>query len=185
MSQRMPSHWSAMSSRVSPSRPGACEKASSCTTSGHGREVRVAAAGQHAAAGVEPGVGVLGEVVRRAADEPLGVLADPGVVGRHVVRHVVEQQPGPARRAARAATASPSRTAEPLVDDVAAHAVRRADDVTGPQVGQRGPERAAARRRLRAIARPAGLRSQTPISQTASTPGGTTASQAAPARRPG
>ena len=62
------------------------------------------------------------------------------------------------------------RPAEALVDDVVAHAVGRADHVArraGPAARRGCPHRAPGRRR--AIASPAGLRSQTPISHTAST----------------
>ena len=80
---------------------------------------------------------MLYELVLGAAQEAVGPVGQPGVVRGDMVGHVVEEQAEaplgelPARRRQR------DGTAEAVVDDVVAHAVRRADHVLGAEVRQR------------------------------------------------
>ena len=89
--------------------------------------------------------------------------------------------PSPRSASAARAAARPAGPPRCGVDRVVADAVRRADDVRRREVGQRAPEALDAGPRSRsAIAIPAGLRSQTPISQTASKPSAAIASHSPP-----
>ena len=143
------------------------------------REVGVTAVGEDLAGDVEPGRPGRASRSAVAADEPLRVVAHPGVVGRDVVGHEVQEQPGAAPAQLGPGDREAGGTAERVVDDVAADAVRRADDVVRCRSGRAARnEDAAAPGCPGRRARPAGLRSHTPISQTASTPAGATASQA-------
>ena len=135
-------------------------------------------------AGTPPGRAARSSSVPR--DEAARPLGHPRMVGRDVVGHVVEDQPE--RRASAScarAAASPPGPPKRCVDDVVAHAVGRADHVlrrAGPAARRGCPRRAPGR--SSAIASPAGLRSHTPISQTASTGSAASASQSAPGTSP-
>ena len=140
------------------------------------REVRVAAAGDDGVADREEARRLAGEVVGGALDEVLGMVDEPGVVGGDVVGHEVDEQPHPALGQRGPGRGQAVAAAEAGVDLVAADAVGRADDVGVGEIGERGVERRHLVGGSRGPGRtPAGLRSQTPISHTASTPGGVTA----------
>ena len=128
--------------RVAPSpRAAPGEKASSCTTSGHGGKYgsRPRASTWPPTSSHAPGVAPRGRP-RVPRTNRSGCSVTHGWSGRDVVGHVVEQQPQPRAGAAAArAAASPLGPPKRGVDDVAAHAVRRADDVA------RSPGRAARR----------------------------------------
>ena len=75
-----------------------------------------------------------------------GLLGDPGVVRGDMVGHVVQDEPHPAIGQCGAGRGQARRAAEGGVDDIAPHAVRRADDVGGLQIRQRGAEISPERR---------------------------------------
>ena len=101
------------------------------------REVRVAAVGEEPAGCLEPGAGLALAVGGGAVHEVVGLCDDPGMVGRDVVRHPVEDEPEAARGERLAGGGETGVASEPLVDLVVADAVRRADDVLVRRVGQR------------------------------------------------
>ena len=177
MSQRMPSHWSAISARVSAVAPQRRQKAFSWTTSGQagnrgrGRE-------RARCRPPLPGGRVRDEVVLGPRTKSSG-CSHPRVVGGDVIRHVVEDQPHAAGGQRGPRRASPSRPPN-MSTRLAADAIGRADDVVGPQVRQGPRNDAWSSSFALATASPAGLRSHTPISHTASTPSGVTESQSAP-----
>ena len=172
MSQRTPSHCAAdvdqrlgdrLAQRRARTRRAARRPATAGST-GRGRGRRTPPAVRRNASGSPR------EVVLAAADEALGLLGQPRVVGRDVVGHVVEDQPEPARgelpRAPR--ERRPGRRS----------ARRRRSRARSTASRSRPPaRRSGSAARLPASARdrparspgPAGLRSHTPISQTAST----------------
>ena len=118
-------------SAPSPRGPAAAY-AFSCTTSGQGGKYGIAAVREHVPADRQPAARVRLDVVVVALDEELRVLGDPGVIGRDVVGHVVQDQPDAAGGQRRAGRGQPRRAAEALVGHVAVHAVGRADDVLRP-----------------------------------------------------
>ena len=137
--------------------------------------------GQHLPARGHPARRVGLDVVRIAADEQLRAAGHPRVIRRDVVGHVVQDQPRTARSQGGSRHGQRIGAAEARIGDVAAHAVRRSDDIGAPQVRQRVGERGlqlgiGVRQRQPGRASP-----HTPISQTASTPAGTAASQSAAA----
>ena len=105
---------------------------------GPGGEVRIAAAGEHPARGLDVGRRVVPEVVLGPGDQVLGVLRHPGVVGRDVVRHEVEDEPHTAPGQLVSGDGQALVAAEVGVDVVRADAVRRPHDVGVDEVGQRG-----------------------------------------------
>ena len=117
-----------------------------------------------------------------APHEQLRAAGHPRVIRGHMVGHVVQEQRARCGRPGLRAPRPGFGATEGGVGHIPAHAVRRADHVRGaadpaalPRTRPAGPAFASAR------ASPAGLRSQTPISHTASTPAGVTASQSAAA----
>ena len=84
-------------------------------------------------------VRMLGQLLLASGEEAVRALGQPGMIGRHVIGYVVEDQSQSAVRQLLAGGRETGRAAEPLVHDVIAHAVRRADHVLGTEVGQRGP----------------------------------------------
>ena len=118
-----------------------------------GREVRVAAVREHAAADAHERRRIAREVVVAPADEVLGVRR-PSTGGR-ARRGSARSRGSAPPRARRAPRARPRarRAAEVRVDRVVADAVRRADDVLGREVGQRAPEALDQARRSRARSR--------------------------------
>ena len=135
MSQRIPSHWSAMLDRVCTvaSRIVAGERVELNDVRPR-REVRVASVRENLVAAGEPGGRFGNQVVRAAPHEQFRSGRDPRVIGRDMIRHVVEDQPHapvgerrPRRRKARGAT-------ERLVSDVASHAIRRTEHLTLAQI---------------------------------------------------
>ena len=110
MSQRTPSHWSAMEPSVSTTAARSSgEKAFELHDVGPRREVRVAAVGEHPAADLHERRRVALRGRRRCpATKCSGMRRRPRVVGRDVVRHEVEDQlRGRAARARSRAAASP------------------------------------------------------------------------------
>ena len=106
MSQRTPSHWSAIEPSVSITAAAQVGRERvQLHDVGPGGEVRVAAVREHAAADAHERRRVALEVVVAAPHEVLGVRVRPRVVGRDVVRHEVEDQPD--ARAPRAPPAPP------------------------------------------------------------------------------
>ena len=103
-----------------------------------GREVRIATVGEDAAGGAEEGLGVLGELLVAAGEQAAGPGGDPRMVGRHVVRDVVEDQRQATAGERLARGRERVRPAEASVDDVVAHAIRRADHVLRSQIRQGG-----------------------------------------------
>ena len=179
MSQRTPSAWSPMSTRVVGRRlaqPGS--ERVELGDVGPRREERVAAAGDDASPTARNAAGSSARSSPLPCDEVLGMLGratgDPGRRGWARSRRAAGR---PARRARRARRRARLRPPKRPVDLVAADAVRRPDDVGVGEVGQGGAERRHLLGRARAPDRtPAGLRSHTPISHTASTPAGVTRS---------
>ena len=173
MSQRTPSHWSAIDVRVSITavRSRGVERVELHHVR-PGREVRVPAVGEDPVTDLDERARV--RVPGPAAvpgDEQLRPVGHPGMVGGDVVGHEVQDQPHPAGGQRGPGRGQPVRSAQVVVDDVVADAVRA--------IRRRPPvaSRAGRRRRrpvrsglARAMAMPAGLRCQTPISQTASNP---------------
>ena len=147
MSQRTPSHCSAMSPSVAmaASRSGA-DIGSSWTTSRPGRGDGVVRRGRRCSGRAHRRARLLGEVVLAPAHEVLGVVDGPGGVGRHVVGHEVQQQAQASRRERGARRGESGGATEPRVHVVAADAVRRADDVVVGQIRQRGGGRRPQRR---------------------------------------
>ena len=68
------------------------------------------------------------------------MIADPGMVRRDVVRDEIEDQAQPALREHGPRGGKSLRPAELFIDDVAAHAVGRADIVLRRKVGKGSPE---------------------------------------------
>ena len=91
------------------------------------REVGILAVREHAGAGLEEARRVRLEVCRRPADEVVGVLGRPGVVGRDMIGHVVEDQADPPRWRAR-----PARSRAPPVRRSAVRARSRATQYGEP-----------------------------------------------------
>ena len=139
MSQRSPSHCSAIAIRVSATASrSAGANALSCATSGHGAKY-----GSRPLATTPPAVRRNASGWRsRSSSVPVsrhsGRAVGPRMVGGHVVGHVVEDQPEAPAGELLARRGQRRGAAEALVDDVVAHAVGRADDVLRAQVGQRG-----------------------------------------------
>lgn len=100
------------------------------------REVRIASPGDHAAGDLDEPLRLLLDVGSVAADEELGMLDRPRVVGRDVVRHEVEEQPHAASGQGLPRDRETVPAAEPRIDLVAPNAVRRADDVGCDQIGK-------------------------------------------------
>ena len=88
------------------------------------REIRVAAVGQDVAAGPDPARRFGLDVGFVAVDEQVRVAGHPGMVGRDMVRHVIEEQPDAAGGEHGACLGQALRAAERRVDDIPAHAVR-------------------------------------------------------------
>ena len=105
------------------------------------REVRVAAVGQDVPGGPHPGRRLRLDVSLVAIDQQLRVGRHPGMVGRDVVGHIVQEQPDATGGQLGARFGEGPGAAERVVDDVPAYAVRRSDHVVTPYVGQSIPER--------------------------------------------
>ena len=180
MSQRTPSHCSAIEPSVSID--GAAQvgrERVQLHDVGPRREVRVAAVRQHAVADLDERGRVALEVVVAALRRSTpGAPPSTGGRARRGSARSRGSAAGRARRAPCAPRRGPSGPPRCVVDRVVADAVRRADHVVARvKSGQRAPEALEqARRSASAIAIPAGLRSQTPISQTASNPSAAIAS---------
>ena len=181
MSQRIPSHCAAMLARVSAAAArSAGANALSCTTSRQGGKYRVAAVGQHLAAGGQPARRVGGHVVRArrgrtgpAAGSPRG---GPGRRGWARSRAPAPRRGRPARPAPRPARRGRRTPGRPR--NGAPSTASRGRPRAAGWAARRGTSPAAAGSAV-ASARPAGLRSHTPISQTASTPAGVASSHSA------
>ena len=88
-----------------------------------------------------------------------------------MVRHKIEDETQAALGEHLPGGCEPLRTAEMCIDDVAAHAVGRADIVLPREKSGRARRKSSRSPSFRMeIAIPAGLRSQTPMNQTASKP---------------
>ena len=106
---------------------------------GPGREVRIAPPGEDpAAGGPDERLRVLGQLLLGPGDEAFRQGSSPGVVGRHVIGHVVEDQADPAALQRSASRPQGAGASEALIDDVVADAVGRADHILRAQVGQGG-----------------------------------------------
>ena len=81
-----------------------------------------------------PRVGL--DVVRITADEQLRAAGHPRVIRRDMVGHIVQDQPRAARRQGGPRRSQRIGAAEARIGGVAAHAIRRSDDVGVPQVRQ-------------------------------------------------
>ena len=103
---------------------------------GPGGKVRVAAVGQHAVTDPDEGGRIPFEVFVAPGDEVLRVRRRPGMVGRNVIRHEVEDQLQATLRQLPAGRSEPLRTAELGRDLVVADAVRRTDHVRGCEIRQ-------------------------------------------------
>ncbi len=103
-------------------------------------EVWIAAVGEDRAADPHERGRVGGQVGVRAKDEPLRMLRGPWVVGRHVVRHEVEDQTEPVGGQGRPGGSQSCWSAQVVVDDVIPDAVRRSDDVVARPARQRRVE---------------------------------------------
>ena len=139
MSQRTPSHCSAICCTVSTialAQPRV--EGVELEHVGPGRKVRVAAAGKDLSPDSNERGGVFAQVLVVSLNEILGMRGRPGMVGGHVVGHEIEDQPQASLREHFAGSREPRGTAEVLVDDVAAHAIGRADIVLCRKVGK-GP----------------------------------------------
>ena len=172
MSQRTPSHCPAISESVSIAacrRPG--WKALSCRTSGQAGKYGSRPQAKTFPSSLDEGRRIAPQVVRASLDEVLGMLADPGVVGRDVVGHEVEDQPH-AARGERAGGPRPApsgrRGARRRRSGARSRASRRCPRPRSRAAPAGSPSRSPGFRME--IAMPAGLRSQTPMSQTASKP---------------
>ena len=97
------------------------------------REVRVPAAGEHLPPNSMKDAGSFFSILSAPLNEVLGMIADPGVVRRHVVGNEVEDQPQSALAEHASRGGKSLRPAEMFVNDVAAHAVGRADIVLRAQ----------------------------------------------------
>ena len=104
------------------------------------REVRVAAVGQDVPGGPHPGRRLGLDVSLAAIDEQLRVGRHPGMVGRDVVGHIVQEQPDAAGGQRGPRFGEGLGAAERVVDDIPAHAVRRSDHVVRPYIRQRVTE---------------------------------------------
>jgi hypothetical protein len=143
---------------------------------GPGRQVRVASAGEDPSAHTQERLGGHGEISGGAGDGDLRVGRQPGVLDGDVVGDEVEHEALPSACELGPGDGEAGVAAEVLVDDVGTDGVRGAGHVGVGQV----------RHQLAGLVRPhlvgpvggVGLRCQTPMSQTASVPGGRTASQA-------
>ena len=112
-------------------------------------EVRVAALRERRRRRCQERLRMPREFLLGAAQETLGALSRPRVVGRDVVGHEVEDQPELAVGERGAGPGQGLGAAEAIVDHVVAHAVRRADHVLVAKVGQGArdrPRRAGDRR---------------------------------------
>ena len=104
------------------------------------REEGVPAAGKHLSARLDEGRRIVPRVVGVPLDEVFRVIADPGVVRSDVVGHEIEDEPHAALCERFPGCCEPLRTAEVPIDDVAAHAVGRADIVLRREVGKGAAE---------------------------------------------
>ena len=141
MSQRTPSHWSAIRRSVSiTAARSAGEKASSWTTSGHAGKY-----GSRPLASTLPATSTndAGSSRRSSAvpwTKRSGCVVVHGWSGAtwFGTKSRIRPKPSPGERDPRRGEAG--RAAQPGVDRVVADAVRRPDDVVGCVVGERGPE---------------------------------------------
>ena len=172
MSQRMPSHCSAISAMVSIT---ACRspgwKALSWSTSGHAGKY-----GSRPQANTFPptatnDAGSLPRIVGVSLNEVFGMIADPGMIRRHVVGHEIEDEPQAAlARACYARRRVPAarRGVRRRRSGARSRASRHCPPPTKSGRARRKSSRSPGLRMEIAI--PAGLRSQTPMNQTASKP---------------
>ena len=86
---------------------------------------------------------VRGQVGVGPGHEEFRPLGRPGMVGRNVVGDEVQDQPDTAVGQRLPGSGQAGRTAEVIVDDVVADAVRRPDDIAWAPIGQGGPERSS------------------------------------------
>ena len=113
-------------------------------------------------------------------NEIVGMDNDPRMVRCHVVGDKIENQADTSLRQFLPSDGKSFRTAQLFVDHVAAHAVSRSHVVLGTRKSGSARLKSSSRLWFRlAMAMPAGLRSQTPISHTASKPCAASASQSA------
>ena len=180
MSQRMPSHWSAMLDSVCDGRVAQLRgERVELDDIGPRREVRVAPVREES--GHRWPARRSGSATRSSGTAPHEQFRsgrDPWVIGRDVIRHVVEDQPHAPVRERRPRRRQPGgghRTTRRRrsVARSTANRARRSRSRSGSAARKESISCALDR----AMRRPAGLRSHTPISQTASTPGGVTAAQ--------
>ena len=99
------------------------------------REVRVPAAGEHLPTKRNEGSRIVAHIVSGPVNEVLGMIADPGIVWRNVIGYEVEDQAQAALSELTPRGGQALRSAEMFVNDVPAHAVRRADIVLRRKVG--------------------------------------------------
>ncbi len=171
MSHRMPSHCPAISeNRVDHCLPERGLKGVELENIRPCREVWVPAAGEHLAFHLDEGGRGVAHVVSTPLNEVLGMIADPGIVRRDVIGNEVEDQAQPALSEMAPRGGESLGSAEMFVNDVAAHAVRRADIVCGEKSGRAFLKSWRSPSFRMEMPIPAGLRSQTPMNHTASKP---------------
>ena len=130
MSQRTPSHWSAISDRVAMTADaqGGLRRVELDDVGPRG-EVRVPPHRQYPTRRLEEGRWHDSQVRRGTTHEVLRVRPHPLMVGRDVVGDEVEEKPNPSRGQLRPRSRESVGTAEPGINPVAANAVRGADDI--------------------------------------------------------
>ena len=97
------------------------------------REVGIPAKGKHLFSDLNEGRRIVLRIVGIPLNEVIGMIDDPGVVRRHVVGHKIEDEPHAALAEHASCGCKSRRAAEVFINDVAAHAVGRADIVRPPK----------------------------------------------------
>src|SRR5262249_23427986 len=105
-----------------------------------GRKVWVPATGNDGCSNGEKGRGIFLGVFRSPANEVLGVLPDPGMIRRHMIRNEIEQQPHPSFRECLPGYGQTTGSSELLVNFVATYAIWRTHVVGRGKVRKRPAE---------------------------------------------
>ena len=125
------------------------------------REVGVAAIGKDSTANLDKRRRIPLQVRGGARHEHLRLERCPWMIGSHMIGHEVKIKPMP--RAANASCAGRPRSTEMIIDNIATYAVWRSDDICGLPI-RKSLSSSPAGPFDKAMATPAGLRCQTPIS---------------------
>ncbi len=89
---------------------------------------------------VNEGCGFVPGIVDSPANKEFGVLSDPGVIGRDMVRHEIQKELHASLRQLLPRDCKTCRTSKVLINHIASNAVGRSDIVFWLEVRQSSPE---------------------------------------------